>query len=145
MKKRYIAGIVIVVLALGLVIAGILMSRSNGGSGNKVDDTLVTFEGQVTEISHPQGACLSYQLDKTTYVVAECPDMEGQRGFAGNYDKSIAVGDKVAVRGYARSTSSATHQTYHLSKSGTYMQRVKNPNSQGNCLALECGDSPRGY
>lgn len=140
MKKRYVAAIVIIVLALGLVIAAILMNRSKGGSGNNADDTLVTFEGQVTQINHPEGACLSYQLGAEVYVVAECPDMEGQRGFAGNYDKSIAVGDKVTVRGHPRSTSRATHQTYHLEKSGTYMQLVKHSDSQGSCLALECGN-----
>lgn len=122
MKKRYIAGIVIVVLALCAVVAGIFINSSTNAPGNKVNDPQVTLEGQVVRIIHPEGACLTYQIDENTYVSVECPGMEGYQGFTGDYDKDIKVGDKVVVRGNPRSTESSDHQTYHLAKPGTYMR-----------------------
>jgi prepilin-type N-terminal cleavage/methylation domain-containing protein len=130
-KKQHGFGVVeiVIVVAVLAVIAMIgwgLVSRPDSSGAETVNDTentLVTFEGKVTQINHQEGACLAYQIDNNIYAVAECPGMDGvQEGFVGTYDKDIAVGDKVTVRGNPKNTKNATHQTYHLDKPGTYLR-----------------------
>lgn len=130
------AHLVLVIVAVLLLVAGsgyFVWNSKKTDKSSKTDSSvkvspnavagtiLESFEGTITSINHPNGACLTYVVDKTKNVAAECPGMSGVEGFTGEYDKNAKVGDKVSVKGHLR-LKSADHTTYHLEKSGTYLR-----------------------
>ncbi len=124
---------IVIVLAILVLVGGVttLFLRSSGEKPITADDhnkdnnsSLVTFEGQVTQIIDQGGeTCLTYQIDKSKYVAVTCPDMAGYKGFAGEYDKAVVVGDRVAVKASLKSIGNSSHQTYHLDSSGMYLRK----------------------
>ena len=123
--------ILIAVVALALVVTVTFLKHTSTKSPNtkesnhKVAATLVSFKGQVTQVvDHGGESCLTYYVDDNKHVAVMCPAMAGYEGFTGKYDKGIAVGDKVAVKGNLKTIKNSSHQTYHLDSAGTYLKKV---------------------
>ena len=122
----------VTVIIAAVVIVGtiaVIYLKNSGTKPSTESDrkvgTPVNFEGQVTQIINQGGeTCLTYQIDRTKHVAVMCPDMAGYQGFTGEYDKTIAVGDRVMVRANLKSIQNSSHQTYHLNSTGTYLRKM---------------------
>lgn len=111
--------VIIVLFAIG-VGAVMLIGRSGQESPGR---NQTSVEGKVTQIVDQRGeTCLTYTLSTGDNIVVKCPDMGGSKGFSGDYDKNIKVGDAVDAQGTLKTTTRNDRKTHHLDTPDSYLR-----------------------